>query len=102
MTSTVFGILSDPAIGERLHKELKKAFPDPSEGLSFVKLEAIPYLVIALTSVGWSTKYLLIVISERRHQRRNAEISWAHSPPAQIDSFRRNQLWSISYPQRSK
>lgn len=45
MTSTVFGILSDPAIGERLHTELRAAFPDPNEELSFLKLEAMPYLV---------------------------------------------------------
>ncbi|KAL0632831.1 hypothetical protein Q9L58_008259 [Maublancomyces gigas] len=44
LTSTVFGILSNPAIGERLHKELKEAFPDPNEELSFLKLETIPYL----------------------------------------------------------
>ena len=45
MTVAAFNVLYNQSIYQRLVAELEQKFPDPSESLSFVELERLPYLV---------------------------------------------------------
>jgi hypothetical protein len=45
MTVAAFNVVNDPAIYERLTKELVAEFPDTDARLDFVRLEKLPYLV---------------------------------------------------------
>ena len=39
-----YGIISNPAIYKRLHDELVKAMPDPTQSLTVPEFERLPYL----------------------------------------------------------
>lgn len=45
MTHSVFGVLYNPTVKEKLAAELKEAFPNLSEEMTLQKLEQLPYLV---------------------------------------------------------
>jgi hypothetical protein len=45
MTVAAYNVVNDPAIYERLTKELEAEFPDAEARLDFVSLEKLPYLV---------------------------------------------------------
>lgn len=45
MTITAYNVVRNPAIYDRLTRELKEAFPDPNGRMEFVALEKLPYLV---------------------------------------------------------
>jgi hypothetical protein len=45
MTVAAYNVVNDPAIYERLTKELEAEFPDADARLDFVTLEKLPYLV---------------------------------------------------------
>ena len=45
MTVATYYTLSNPDIYQRIHEELKQAFPDSDSNLPFLALEKLPYLV---------------------------------------------------------
>jgi len=45
MTVAAYNVVNNPAIYERLTKELEAEFPDADATLDFVSLEKLPYLV---------------------------------------------------------
>lgn len=45
MTVTAYNVVNNPAIYERLTKELESEFPNADASLDFVSLEKLPYLV---------------------------------------------------------
>lgn len=68
MTVSCYHVVKDPEIYHIITKDLKDAFPDDEEELSFVKLEKLPYLVcLHLESLALSLKLITL---DWHHQRR--------------------------------
>jgi cytochrome P450 len=67
MTVAARGIVSDPAIYQKLQAELKDAFPDAQARLDFVELEKLPYLV---GNRSLSVESISLTLPDCGHQRR--------------------------------
>jgi cytochrome P450 len=55
----IFEVLSTPEVHERLHKELRDAFPDPAD-INLLSLEKLPYLQGVIKE---ALRYVLIIQS---------------------------------------
>lgn len=51
MSVTLYHILSNKKIAERLHAEINEAFPSPSDPITHAAAEQLPYLVSAAASL---------------------------------------------------
>lgn len=102
MSVTLYHILSNKKIVERLHAEINNAFPSPSDPITHAAAERLPYLVSAAASLSpcsvtlfsWMQKTLTFPPDSMLARRKQIGLR-AYRPPPQDRATRRRDLPGI-------